>query len=638
MLQNIHDKAKGWLAYAIVGFISIPFALFGINSYLGGSDSLVAATVNGEDIPAQLVQNTVLQQRQRLSQMFGGKLPPGFSDETLKNQALEQSVNEVLLRQLAKDTGYRASNQEIYDAISGIPAFQKDGRFDASTYELLLSSQRKTKAGFEAEIRHSITNQQFSSSISEAAFVTEQEAARYKRLQDQKRSIDTYTLQVADHKSEIKVEEPELKIFYDARPDQFMTEEQVKVNYVLLNEADLQKDVEVDDDKLQVYYDDNAGRYRTSEQRNVSHILLKIEEGEGAEKKVLEKAQALYEQIKSGEKTFEELASTESADEVAANKEGEIGLIAKGDMGPEFENVAFSLKATEVSQPIKTAAGYEIIKVNSVLESKQKAFDEVKSEVEAMYRKEEAEKLFLDYSDKLQTLAFENDGSLDEAADAVGVKIKGSNWIKRSASSATEEDAASTEQSPKVMAAAFSEDVLQSGKNSELLEISKGVVAVVRLLDHMPATRKPMTEVLDEIKTKLVDEKAKKLVVEKGESMLAQLQQNGWSALDSAGVSQKSLVKTPEITRNEQNVALQIVQKAFAMPKPASDSQSYGNAILPNGDYVLIGVTSVTDGGSELSDAERDGFNANVGLRESSAALRALRERAEVALFPENIQ
>ena len=45
MLQNIHDKAKGWVAYLIVGFIAVPFALFGISSYLGGSGSLVAATV-----------------------------------------------------------------------------------------------------------------------------------------------------------------------------------------------------------------------------------------------------------------------------------------------------------------------------------------------------------------------------------------------------------------------------------------------------------------------------------------------------------------------------------------------------------------------------------------------------------------
>ena len=39
MLQTIHDKAKGWIAYAIVGIITVPFALFGINQYFEGGAS-----------------------------------------------------------------------------------------------------------------------------------------------------------------------------------------------------------------------------------------------------------------------------------------------------------------------------------------------------------------------------------------------------------------------------------------------------------------------------------------------------------------------------------------------------------------------------------------------------------------------
>ena len=102
MLQNIHDKAKGWVAYLIVGFIAVPFALFGISSYLGGSGSLFDAIVNGEEIQVQEVQYIVLQQRQRMSQIFGGKIPPGLSAEVIKQQALEQVVNQTLLRQEAQ--------------------------------------------------------------------------------------------------------------------------------------------------------------------------------------------------------------------------------------------------------------------------------------------------------------------------------------------------------------------------------------------------------------------------------------------------------------------------------------------------------------------------------------------------------
>jgi len=95
MLQNIHDKAKGWLAYTVVFLISVPFALFGINSYLGGGDKLIAATVNGEEIPFRDVQNELLQQKQRLSSILG-KLPAGFDDKTLRPHKIICGKDELI--------------------------------------------------------------------------------------------------------------------------------------------------------------------------------------------------------------------------------------------------------------------------------------------------------------------------------------------------------------------------------------------------------------------------------------------------------------------------------------------------------------------------------------------------------------
>ena len=646
MLQDINDRATGCLAIGVVVLVVLAFALTGVASYLGGSDSLVAATVNGEEISAQSVQNSVLQQRQRLGQMFGGKLPPNFSDDSLKTQALEQSVNQVLLSQLAEENGYRASNQEVYDAIIEIPAFQKDGKFDSSAYELLLASQRRNKAGFEAEIRASLSHQQFSNAVSDAAFVTQSEALRYKALQDQKRSIDTYTLKVDDFKSEVKMDEAEIKAYYDSKPADFKTTEKARVSYVVLNEAEIQKQVEVNDEKLTAFFDENKDQYKTQEQRKVAHILVKIAEAtdaataEKAEKEAQQKAESLYQQIKSGEKTFEDLASNASDDEFSAKKSGDLGFISRGDMGPAFEKLAFSLKLMDVSQPTKTEAGFEIVKITEIIEAKQKSFSDVKANVETRYRKEEAEKVFLDHSDKLQAKSFEEDGSLDDAAEAVGLKVLSSAWITKNPAPSTDKNTINLESSPNVIKAVFSEDVLKSGKNSDLIEIKTGVVAVVRLLEHQPASRKPMAEVAEELKTKLTEQKARKLVIQKGESMLAQLHNGGWTALEQLGVTSDKLTKTPELARSGggNKLAQQVVETAFSMMKPSKDSSSFSNTILPNGDYVLIGLTSVTNGQAELDNIERKGFNASMGARERTAALKAIRERAEVELFLNNIQ
>ena len=370
-------------------------------------------------------------------------------------------------------------------------------------------------------------------------------------------------------------------------------------------------------------------------------MLIKIKaEGVEAEKQAEQKAQSLYEQIKSGKKTFEELAASDSDDAIAAKKAGEIGLIALGDMGPVFEKTAFSLKAQEVSQPVKAEAGYEIIKVISVTESKQKAFDEVKAEIEKEYRQEQAQKLFNDNSDKLQTLAFENDSSLDEAADAIGVKVKTSDWIKKNTAPqpVKGDDGFVVEKSPLAVSTTFSDEVLKSGKNSDLLELATGIVAVIRLQDHQDAARKPLAEVKDEIKAALIEQKARKATLKKGEALLAQLPEKGWAVLESIGASADKLVKTAELKRTDRTLSPAIVETAFSMSKPQKGKPSYDNTVLPNGDYVLIGLNSVKDGEPKLDDVERQGFYASVGAREKAAALKALRERAEVELFPQNIQ
>ncbi|MEE9309916.1 MAG: SurA N-terminal domain-containing protein [Cocleimonas sp.] len=637
MLQNIHDKAKGWVAYAIVGFIAVPFALFGISSYLGGGSSLVAAVVNGEEIPAQQVQNRVLQQRQRLTQMFGGKLPPGFSDKVIKEQALEQIVNATLLRQESANGGYRASNQEVYDLISEDGRFQKDGVFDAATYERVLTSQRNNKANYEAAVRNAISNQQFSQGVSSAAFLPTTEVARYQQLQNQTRSAETYTFKKSDFASDVSVADDEIKTHYGKNAANYKTTEKLKLSYVLLKQDDLAKKVEVSDDILRGFYDENADRYIDPEQRKLAHILVKIDDSEGADaiKNAEVKAQALSDQIKAGTKTFEELATNNSDDSATAKKSGEIGLIVQGDMGPLFEKEAFSLNKGAVSGVVQAEAGFEIIKVLDIIASKQKSYDDVKAEIEKTYRNDEAEKLFLDNSDKLQTLAFENESNLDMAADAVGLKVETSDWINRGSAPTP----AGLLSSPKLLQAAFSDDVLKQGKNSELIEIDGTTVAVIRLEEHKLPEQKPQADVNDEIKISLTDQKLRKLLIEKGEAALKAIQISGdWSAVSSVGGSAANIEKADAIKRSDRKLTPVLVAKLFSMAKPQDGKKSFANAILAEGDYVLIGLNTVKDGAAALDTNLQSSFTQTMSSRERTAMLKALRESADVTLFPENLQ
>jgi len=103
MLQTIRERAQGWIAWAIVILISIPFALWGIQSYLGVGGEPIAATVNGVEIPAReldrRVQETRLELRERLGAAYD---PAAFDDQRLRAEALETLIQEALLMNVVK--------------------------------------------------------------------------------------------------------------------------------------------------------------------------------------------------------------------------------------------------------------------------------------------------------------------------------------------------------------------------------------------------------------------------------------------------------------------------------------------------------------------------------------------------------
>ena len=474
MLQAIHDKAKGWIAYAIVGFISIPFALWGINSYMEGGSSKAAAVVNGEEVPVQEVQQELAQLRQQFGQMAAQ-----LGDDGLKNMALNSVVSQVLLRQKAKEEGYRASTEDVATAIAGISMFQKDGQFDKATYQSFLATQRRDQAAFEQQMRDDLTNNQFRESLQATAFVTKAQMEQYQTLRNQKRDIELFTLKAASFEPQVQITDEQITKYYDEHKAQFMTEEKIKVAYIDLNQDALAKTVVVDDAGLQAYYDEHKDRYLTPESRNTSHILAAVADpAQDAEAK--KKIDTIYADIQAGKKTFEEAAKTDSDDKATAETAGVVGDVAAGSWDPDFEKAVFAAELNKVSEPVKTGAGYEIIRVNSVKAAVQKTYEEVKAQVEQDFRRAGADKLFLEAAEKLQTTAYEQNGDLAPAAKAINATVQESGWLTR-----TQGEGALTD--PKLLAAAFSDEVFKEGKNSELIQISETQAIVLRSAAQEPA-------------------------------------------------------------------------------------------------------------------------------------------------------
>jgi peptidyl-prolyl cis-trans isomerase D len=620
MLQTINDKAKGWLAYLVVGLISVPFALFGINSYLGGGDKLIAATVNGEEIPVREVQNALLQQKQRLSSMFGGQLPPSFSDETLKSQALESLINQALIRQEVKNSGYRASNKEVFAIISETPAFQKEGAFDKATYEKLLKANRRNKVSYEASLRTDISNRQLSDGINNTSFFPAAQLTSYQALANQVRDFETFTLKLDAYKEQIKPTSADIKTYYEAHSDQYMTDEKIKIAYVRLKSSDLAESVTVTPELLQRYYDEDSSQYVILEQRKVARILFKVTDDK--EDEARKQAETLQQNISSGKNTYE-AAMLEKAEGMIAT---DMGFLARGDMGVAFEKAAFALKKDELSAVIKTESGYELIKVSEIKPEVQQTFEQVKDKVEKNYRQEKATKLFQEQVETLNTVAFENETSLDPAAQSVGIEVQTSDWFTRKGG---KEFTANQ----KIQAEAFSEAVFTQAKNSSLIELSNTDVAVLRVHKKQAPVLKPLADVSEKIKQTIIETETRQLVTKKGEALLAKLKSgSNWSVLSDIGATADAVEKFATVDRKAIKPSADVVRKVFAMNIPKENDRVYSNTIMPVGDYVLISLKTVKDGDSALDEATKNTYANALGARERSAVMGALREEADVVI------
>lgn len=129
----------------------------------------------------------------------------------------------------------------------------------------------------------------------------------------------------------------------------------------------LEPRIKITDDEMKEYFEANKDQYAKAEQVEANHILV---EDEATAKEVATKL------ADGGD--FAKLAKEYSTDAANASDGGKLGYFGKGEMAPEFEKAAFSMKVNEISDPVKTDFGYHIIQVTGKKEAKAANFEDSK--------------------------------------------------------------------------------------------------------------------------------------------------------------------------------------------------------------------------------------------------------------------
>ncbi|WP_426417487.1 SurA N-terminal domain-containing protein [Aestuariirhabdus sp. LZHN29] len=583
MLQNIRDNSKGVVAKIIIAFIIFVFALFGLESINGGSGANYVASVNGDEISQQDLYQAMQMRRQQLTREMGENFDPALLDEQRIQQAsLQGLVGQSLLLQQADMLGLYFPEAAIDQMIIGTESFQVDGKFDPDQFQLALRSVGLTPIQFRKMIQGEMLVSQLSSGFAASNFMTPAEMKSISALERQQRDIRYITLSAAAEREAVSVDSEETRDYYDSNPGEFLAEEQVRVNYLLLDKNDMLADVSVSEDDIANAYQALVEQTRSNAggQRRAAHILLEVSETK-PDQEMADLAAELKQRIDSGE-DFAQLAREFSSDTFSAEQGGDLGVVEEGFLGDAFDDALASLEPGQVSAPIKTDFGYQLVKLVSTESIAVPAMDDVREQLIRELKLDRVEPIFVEQSQLLADVSFES-ADLKQPAEELGLTSQETAFFGRDGG---EEGLASN---AAFYTAAFANDVLNDGANSVLIEIDSDRVAVLRISEHIKPEPMPFDQAEAQIRDRLLAVKAEELLHQQALQLKDMAMTEGlesvtgyeWVSMD--GVSRQAPGDLPQ----------QLLLDTFKVPHPQGEKPSVVISGLPNGDKVLLAVTAV---------------------------------------------
>jgi peptidyl-prolyl cis-trans isomerase D len=616
MLTKIREKAQGAFAWGILIIICVPFALWGIQNYLDTGEEAPVASVGDKDFFQRDVNRAYEQYSQNLQGMT-------IDEQSLKAQALEKLIKDEVLLQYVHDKDLVTTDDTAREFIQSLPYFQVDGKFDEKRYKTMLNLQKMSSMEFVNRIKNALIMEQFQRSIIDSSFATKYDVESFFKIQNQQRDVDYVT--VALQKPADQLSEKDIEAYYQAHQDLYQTPEQASVEYIELSLEDIAKTIAVTDEKLKAFYEEQKDQYTTAERRKISHILFAVND-KTDEKTALEKALKAKQELAN--KDFAALAAEVSDDKLTAKKGGDLGLFNTGTMEKAFEDAASALKLGEVSNPVKSAFGYHLIKVTELVPGEVKPFDSVKNEVTKAYQKAQAENAFYEAGETLTEMSYEHPDNLTTVADALGITIKKSNLF-------TKDKGDGIAENEKIRNAAFTEEVLH-GNNSTPIELGTDRLVVLRLLDHKAAAARELKDVKQDIIAVLQADKAKQLTAEKAKQIKAKLQAG--ESIQAVAAENKLQVKTASgLTRSKDTVPLPLSEAIFKAAKPVANKPTTFIAELPAGEQVVVNLSKVKEGVMTEDDKKQlDLATKNIakafGQTEFNALVNGLQADADISV------
>ena len=637
VIQALRDNIPKWVTGVILAMLIVPFALWGINSYFTAVTDTSAATVNGDSISPGDFQRAYQNQYTRLQQLYGANFRPELINEKqLRQQVLDNLVNQTLLNQYIADAHYGVGDQQLVNEIQKMPAFQVDGKFSTQVYTVALAQSGLSPIEFERRYRESLQIEQFQNAIENSAFVTKAQLEGAVAVRDQQREVAYLKLSAAKFLNQATVSDQDVAAYYKTHGADFMTPEKISLAYVELDEAQLAKSVTADDTALQAEYQQHLANYTQAEARRAQHILIAVKGNDPKlDAAAKAKAEDLLKQIQAGA-DFSALAAKNSDDPGSAKSGGDLGMVEHGVMVKPFEEALFAIKKPgDVVGPIRTQFGYHLIKLVEIRAPQVKSFAEVKQQIAADFQKKKADDEYFGLGDKLANLAYEHPNSLDEVSKELNLQVQTVDDVTRDIGTGVAANA-------DVRKAAFSDQVLGQGNNSEPIQIGPNHAVVIRVKGHVPAEPKPLDQVHAQIVSLLKQQYAAEQTQKLADSLVKALQLGqdpAQLAKSDGAVFTPARFVGPQDTSLPQTVSM----AAFAAPQPAAGGRTVSTVALGGGDQAVYLLTAVKPGtttgmNQQQTTAESRALGRTIGGSDFAAYLAYLHRGAKIKINTANVE
>jgi peptidyl-prolyl cis-trans isomerase D len=596
MLQRIHDAFGKWVVVLILGLIALTFVFWGVGNDFVSGTARFAAKVNGEEIPLQDFDRALQDRQNQYQQIYRSELPEDVRRE-LRRAVVEDLVRDEALKQRVEEQGYRVSDERLTQSIREIAAFQVAGEFSKDVYYGQLTNAGFTPPAFEALQRQSLEVADLQSGIVDSTFLTPAEFRRYIELYNQRREIAYALFEAEAFGANVTIDDAAIASRYENNQASYQTAETVDLEYIELALADVATDVEVTEEELRTAYESERERFEIPEERHARHILIEVAEGQ--EDAARAAAEAVVARVRAGE-DFAAVAAEVSADAGTKAQGGDLGFMGRGTLVGPFEDALFALQPGEISAPVRTDFGFHVIRLDEIRAGEVQPFEAVREQIAEELRTREAEDEFYDLANKLGDAAFDAYDELASVATATGLPVKTLMGFPRSG------DPSIFENSAPVVQAAFADEIVDSGRNSELVELEETHVLVLRVVDHHIPTTKPLEEVREQIRAELMRERAIELAEEAASAFLMDIETGGDPAARAeAHGGQWSAAAW--VTRTDTNVPTEVLSSAFGMPKATADAPQRQRVALANGGQAVVVLTGVEAGEpATMSQEERD--------------------------------